>query len=256
MIILHLNSVIQRRQETARMKWRLDYGVEDTEYEVIIKFSSFYFIIYLGHHETNTRYFLPPWVPQAECAPLFCIPTVLCSSRDLPFIILHCNYLLMDPFSQLDKASLGKNLYCVPFVFLAWIGFEHSKGSINICEMKQTQNFTSPGQLWVSVQHPNQRILCLLLPTVWTPPTIWGPLMALPLAGALCLALEAFFLGDQPLNHAPPSPTWIQPQPTHLWHQDVALYLILYGALLFSSACWRRQWPLSSFFCLLLQCGP
>lgn len=35
---------------------------EDVEYEVVIKFHfSFYILIYLGHHEANAIYFLPPW---------------------------------------------------------------------------------------------------------------------------------------------------------------------------------------------------
>lgn len=67
----------------------------------------------------------------------------------------------MGLFSSLDQAPLGKNLYCVPFVFLAWIGFEHSKGSINICWMNQTQDSMSPGKPWISVQQPSGRIPCL-----------------------------------------------------------------------------------------------
>lgn len=70
MIILNLYSAFQRRQVTARMKWGLDYGVENAEHEGVIEFHfSFYFLIYLDHHKTNEIYFLPSWVPQAELCP-------------------------------------------------------------------------------------------------------------------------------------------------------------------------------------------
>ena len=103
---------------------------------------------------------LPESSGQSSVPPL-CIPIALRSYLKIPFIILCGNYLLMGLFSSLDQAPLGKNLYCVPFVFLAWIGFEHSKGSINICWMNQTQDSMSPGKPWISVQQPSGRIPCL-----------------------------------------------------------------------------------------------
>lgn len=55
---------VSKETGSSKMKWSLDYEVEDAEHEVVIKFHfSFYFIIYLGHHKTSAIYFLPSWVP-------------------------------------------------------------------------------------------------------------------------------------------------------------------------------------------------
>lgn len=44
-------------------------------YAVVIKFHfSLYFIIYLGHRETNAIYLLPPEGPRAERVPPICLP--------------------------------------------------------------------------------------------------------------------------------------------------------------------------------------
>lgn len=186
------------------MKWGLEYGIEDLDYEVEMKFH-FYFILYLGHHETNAMYFLLSWVPWAELCPSPLSSTVLCSHLDLPFIILHGHYLLMGLFCQLNQSPLGKNLYGVLFVFLACIGLELGKSSINICWMSQTRTRWAQASLECSYIIQLEESSAFLLLTVGTPSTVWGPLVA------PCLLSHTFF---QIRGLPRTQPTWLEPWPS------------------------------------------
>lgn len=185
------------------MKWGLEYGIEDVDYEVEMKFH-FYLILYLGHHETNAIYFLPSWVPWAELCPSPLPSTVLCSHLNLQFIILHGHYLLMGLFSQLNQSPLGKNLYGVLFVFLACSGLQHGKSSINICWMSQTRTRWAQASLGCLYVIQLEEFPAFLLLTVGTPTTVWGPLVAPWL-------LSHTFFQIRGLTRT--QPTWLEPRP-------------------------------------------